>query len=206
MGGVDMMANGLARPQAWMGILLAGVAAILLVHGARAGLGQFHYFRAKYGPDAKSPEAIAARARRAAALYPFNYRLCLVAGQAAFAQGGGEGDSAPRREALLRARAWCERGLYLNPHMLELRWLKTRIIGEEESPDAAIRYWREYVDWDYWRPQNHAALVRLCVRADRWDDVNRELEVIRGTEEFASTLQFVDEVRRRASPVSEAGN
>lgn len=186
------------------GLLLLAASAVLAVRGAQASLGQFHYFRAKYGAESQSPGSVVDRARRGVAAYPPNYRLCLLAGQTKLGQGTAEGARVDQ-EQLSQARSWCERGLYLNPYMLELRWLKTLILWDGGSPDEAIEYWREYVDWDYWRPQNHSALARLYARAGRWDDASRELATIRGTEEFEPARKYLEDSRREAEPSASGG-
>jgi hypothetical protein len=33
------------------------------------------------------------------------------------------------------------------------------------DPAASLAYWREFLDWDFWSPHNHAVLADLQARA-----------------------------------------
>lgn len=160
--------------------LLKGVALVLLltggwgtVHAVRVAAAQVLYHAVKYGTQTDADELLRL-AEQAYRLYPFHYWLCAWAGELAYERRmAADGSEQARRVAA--AETWCQRGLQVNPYLLELRELKARLLARK-SPAAAAAYWREYVDWHFWFPDNHAFLAELYAEAGDFDLALEELK------------------------------
>jgi hypothetical protein len=161
----------------------AGLAALALcgvVYGARAALAQAIYHQAKYGIARNNPAGILRRCREAHRLYPYNYRFCVWAAEQAY-DNRLETDGRESLDRIEAASLWCDRGLALNPYQTSLRLLRTRLLGRQ-SATAAVAYWREYTDWHFWEPYNHAFLVELYARAGDYGAAIDELAWVKGSE------------------------
>jgi len=179
---------------------LAGV-----VRSLRAEAAQLLYYDSKFGANRPDVATLDERCRRAEALYAPNYYFpLLTAEQAYHARYDAAGQLIPGQVAL--ARHWCERGLELNPYRTELRQLRTRLL-ELESPEAALAYWRECLDWAYWDPYNHAVMVELYCRVGRFEEALEHLRLIKGMDyyDYASRV-YRDALLAdmRTGPVSAA--
>jgi hypothetical protein len=184
---------------------LVGAVAILLgafgmVRATRAGLAHATYHRLKYGrrSDATPPglsRADQARAERAHRLYPWNAGLCQWAADRAFYDGPGP-DRLSEAERRRLADEWCQRGLALNPHDRPLRLIRARSLALG-SPSAGLASWREYLDWHYWDPYNHAVLASLHAQAGDYERALDALEMAHGSPHDASTRAEILEAWRR---------
>jgi hypothetical protein len=76
---------------------------------------------------------------------------------------------------------WGRRAVALNPWSPQARMLEVNRLARNSLPEA-IRYWEEYVDWQYWSPHNHLPLVDLYARAGMFDLALRKVQFLRGTE------------------------
>ena len=178
---------------AW--VSLAAILAVLsaggLVHGIRAALANTLYFQAKYGSEKDNPVAIFGLYEQAHRWYPFNYNFCILAAETAYYSSFGVDPKEAARRRLLAAR-WCDTGLQLDSYKSQLRVLRTRLLAMESLP-AAIRYWNDYVDWQYWAPCNHAVLVELYSLSGDFDKALESLALIRGSDSYdEASRKFVE--------------
>jgi tetratricopeptide (TPR) repeat protein len=181
------------KKSAW--VSLAAILAVLsvcgLVHGIRAALANTLYFQAKYGSEKDNPTAIFALYEQAHWWYPFNYNFCILAAETAYYSSFAVDPKEAARRRLLAAR-WCDTGLRLDFHKSQLRLLKTRLLATDSLP-AAIRYWNDYVDWQYWEPYNHAVLVELYAQAGDFDKALESLALTKGSDSYNdASRKFVE--------------
>ncbi len=161
------------------GLLLFALSVLYAAHGVRAGAGQCLYRSSKILLD-RSPDIDTALARCETAfrIYPHSYHMCRWIGwQAYTSRRSSKGDVIPERVAA--ARAWCDRGLALNDRERGLRELSARLKART-SPAEALEEWEEYVDWDFWRPRNHAVTVELAIRAGDLGKASGALRWVKG--------------------------
>ena len=172
-----------------VGLAMLAVSLGGIIYGTRACMAHREYFVAKFGRDILSTEAIAERCERAHRLYPFNYYFAQwTAEQAYFGRDSAESDSAAR---LRIAACWCERGLALNRYKSPLRMLKTNLL-RRDSVKAAVAYWEEYVEWNFWNPHNHAVLAELYSAQGRIGKALQSLRLVKGSEYYAQARHAVD--------------
>lgn len=142
--------------------MFAGAAGI--VYGGRAALSHWLYHRVKYGAERDlDAAAILRRGETAFRLYPFSYHLCEFMAETAWEARFGEG-GAVRDDMAAAANDWCRRGLVLNRRSRRLNELAARGLALR-SPAASVAFWRKYVQWDFWQPDNHAVLADLQIGA-----------------------------------------
>ena len=84
----------------------------------------------------------------------------------------------------------CNAGLRCNPYNGQLKLIKTRLF-EEKSVAEAIAYWRDYVDWEFWRPYNHAVMSELYSEAGNIEKAQDELMWLKGSEYYEETRKFL---------------
>jgi tetratricopeptide (TPR) repeat protein len=184
---------------------LAGATALLLglagiAHASRAGLAHAIYHRLKYGSRAEGvppglSRADQSTAERAHGLYPWNASLCEWVADCAFYDGPGPDDlDEPERRRL--ARLWCQRGLALNRYGRPLHLIRARERAIESAP-AGLACWREYLDWHYWDPYNHAVLASLHAKAGEYEHALDALEMARDSEHYAVARAEILEAWRR---------
>jgi hypothetical protein len=179
-------------------VLLVVISVAGVVYGSRVWQAQRLYFESKYGTASDDPARIIDNCRRAYALYPFNYRFCLLAAEAAHDSAAKlTGDEAKARLAL--AELWCRRGIVLNPYPRGFQWLLSEFLWKQ-SPEFAIDTWRRYVDWDFWSPYNHSVLADMYVKAGDIARAEKELAWTKDSEYYAPTLQLIAEKKRAATP------
>ena len=183
------------------GALLA-VSVFGIVYAARASISYAVYYSAKYGDAAMNAAAVLERCERASSLYRFNYHLCSLATHTAYDayQLTPELDAPARARLLALTRAWCQRGLALNWYNRDLRWYKAQLLWEE-SPAKGLEFWREYVEWDFWFPANHAVLAGMYARSGDFENARKELGWTQGSDWYPSTSETIaqEEARRAAS-------
>lgn len=157
------------------GLLLFALSVLSFVHGVRAGYSQCLYRSSKILLERGSDiETALARCETAYRIYPYSYHMCSWIGQQAYSsRRSSQGDVIPDRVAA--ARTWCDRGLVLNDRLKSLQKLSARLKART-SPAEALADWEEYVDWDFWRPRNHALTVDLAIRAG---DLGKAAEALR---------------------------
>jgi hypothetical protein len=163
-----------------IGLILLVVSALGIVHGVRTAVGQWLYRGAKYGPAREDPERVFEMLEIARGLDPRNYYACVFAEETAFHASVDE-NGRPREDLLRICRRWCERGLALNRYNRSLRLRWAGLLARKDI-HGAIAYMREYVDWFFWHPHNHAVLAELYAKAGDFDKAQRELNLIDGME------------------------
>ncbi len=155
-------------------LLLFGLAAT--VWSVRAAVGQNQYAELLMHPcDA---EAELRLARRAFLAYPRNYAICIRAADTAFKAAEAAPDSETAGRLWGEADYWVGRGMDLNPHLMELHYLKARLLARQDAV-AAAEAWKVYVDWHFWDPNNLEILARFQEAAGRDQDALQTLQVLK---------------------------
>ncbi|MFO7871299.1 MAG: hypothetical protein R6V03_07705 [Kiritimatiellia bacterium] len=172
------------------GVLLSVIGLAGAAHACRSSLAQFMYLNAKYGTRVRDVRGIVRRCRSAHRLYPYNYYFCAFTAERLYRERSGA-DGSVLADRIELARFWCEEGLDLNPYKRKLRSLKARLLAIE-SPERAARYWDEFVQWDFWRPSNHAILVDLYVQAGKLAEAARSLKWLEGTKYHDPAAEQID--------------
>lgn len=160
-------------------LVLLLVSAAGTFHAVRAAAAAALYHRVKYGRCHSDPVAIFRVSEQSIRLYPLNYYLCIWAAETAY-YTSLRADTAEAERRLKIAEYWCDKGLYLNEYKSQLCLLKARLL-RRRSPAAAAAYWREYVDWHFWEPYNHAVLVDLYAQSGDYDRALRALQWVKGS-------------------------
>jgi hypothetical protein len=156
--------------------LLLSVSVWGIAQGTRAGLSQVLYASAKYGAACRRDSAAALRrCEQAYQFYPHSYFLCEFAAERAYADRAA-GDTSWTGIV----ERWCDRGLAANPHARRIRELAARALSVE-SPQAAVEYWQRYVDWDFWRPDCHAVMLELRLKAGDFSGAMESLRWLEGS-------------------------
>lgn len=180
------------------GVLLVVTAACGVTRSVRAALAQSIYYRTKFGSLSGQfePEEVERRCLAANRLYRHNYYFSILTAEACYYGRFDRvtGEDKPGRVEI--ANYWCDAGLRLNNYQQPLRRLKARLLART-SPAEAVAYWRAYVDWHFWEPQNHAVLAELYAGAGDLDGAVAELYWTRGTEHEATARRAIDEAWRR---------
>jgi len=165
------------------GAALASLSLLGMWHGARAALAFAGYHHARYSSARSAiPREVSVRCSAAYRLYPHNYYFCVWTAEKLYYEGDAAGADA---EAV---RVWCDRGLDLNPHKRQLQLLKAHLLAEE-SPALAVEWWERYLDWQFWEPFNHVAMVHFCAQAG---DFAKGREALR----WASPSPHYEEARK----------
>ena len=187
------------EPARKIALMVTGFALLLLsvagiVYSSRVWLAQELYFNSKFGSASGDPARILENCRRADALYPFNYRFCLLAAETAHDSAATlTGDEAKERLAV--AEKWCRRGIVLNPYPRGFNWLMSEFLWPH-SPEMAVDIWKKYVDWDFWSAYNHSVLASLYARIGDFPGAEKELAWTRNSEYYALTSQLIAEKKR----------
>ena len=171
-------------------VLLLSSSVLGITRAIRASAGYGIYHGARYGQRSENVNASLAACSSAYRYYPYNYNFAELCAEKAYYEAMSvTGDE---REYLLSAAAhWCDTGLRLNYYRGKLRMLKARLMAMD-SPAGAVTYWKAYVDWHYWEPQNHSELAALHAEAGDFDEAFRALDIIKGR-------PFYDEGRKRVN-------
>lgn len=173
------------------GLALVAVSVAGAIYAVRAGWSQHLYWRVKYGPERRDVDAVLRLGATAHRLYPHNYNLCMWIAEHAPSRSGSD-----LAGAYGLAEEWCDRGLSLNPYPRGLRFLKMCLLHRTSVADA-LAYWKEYVEWQFWEPYNHAVLVDLYVATGQLDEAERSLHWVKGSPHFKNAKQLLDAARRR---------
>ncbi len=165
-----------------IGIGLTALGLLGTVYSVQVARSHRTYHAVKYGALSEASPAVVADACEAAfALYPHNYYLSIEAAKRLWPTR--DASPAERTAALAQVERWCERGLAQNPYPWKLRHMKMRLLAQT-SPDAAADYWRQYVDWQFWKPLNLRILVERYVRAGRLAEAAEILPLLKGRPEY----------------------
>ncbi len=156
-----------------IGVVLLVLALAGAVFAAKAAVASRLSFQSQFGSERDDVEKVLDNCRRAYALYPHNYYFSIYAAEMAYYRAP-EAQGSVRSSRLRQANLWCDRGLQQNPYKSQLRRLKTRFLWED-SPAKAIEYWRDYTDWHFWEPHNHATLAELQARAGEFEEAEKSL-------------------------------
>jgi len=175
--------------QTIVGLVLVALSLLGVIHGVRAGVAQCLYREAKYGPQSADTDHVVDLCRRAYAWYPWNHYFSILASEQAYYTADAVTGIA-RRNRLLQAQFWCDRGLVQNPWRSQLRRLHTRFLWAE-SPSRAIRYWEAHTAWQFWEPYNHAVLAELYAKAGEFDKAEQALKWVQGAPEYEPTKTLV---------------
>lgn len=167
----------------FIGVVLLAVSFYGVVHAARASLAHAMYHQAQYGSARDNPTGIFRRCENAYRLYPYNYYFCIWTAEKAYYTRFDVGKEGTERRLRI-ARRWCDAGLELNFYKSQLRLLKTRLL-ERNSVADAIKYWEEYVEWQFWEPYNHAVLVEMHATAGDFSKALTSLTWVEGSKHYA---------------------
>lgn len=172
-----MKAYDRIRVDQWFLTVVGAVLLVLSVAGAvfaaKAAVASRLSFQAQFGSGCDDVEQVLDHCRIAYSLYPHNYYFSIYAAEMAYYRAP-EVQGRIRAHRLRQASLWCDRGLKQNHYKSQLRRLKTRFLWEE-SPEKAIAYWRDYTEWHFWEPFNHATLAELQARAGEFEEAEKSL-------------------------------
>lgn len=178
-------------------MLLISVAGVW--HATRAARAHALMYHAVFGETRREPDQALLHLHRAYLLYPHSYHLATHAASLAwyqFVRAADAGEEADAERYLDQVRHWTRIGLYRNPYPLQLRWLNQRLLEMDESIEAAIDYWERHTEWHFWYAYNHAVLADLYIRAERWEDAEKTLPMLRRSPYYKETVEFLNEARR----------
>jgi hypothetical protein len=176
------------------GKLVAGVALIAagvlgFLHSARAAVASWDYYRARYAAGAARPDEVLRICERAYRRYPANHWLSQWAMDVAFADRNS-GSREQWQACIEEAALWTGRGLRQNRYDGRLRQMSARLMSRR-SPEAAVDYWREYLDWAFWSPEHHYVMIELCLAAGDYPGALESLRWIEGTPRAAEGRALV---------------
>jgi hypothetical protein len=193
-----------------LAVALVGVGVYGALYAIQAARAQAMYHTAKYGAAKEDAKQILRLAEAAQYLYPNNYYFCIWAAEKAYYTSLGA-DKKEAQELIADSERWCETGLALNHYKSQLRLLKTHLL-ERKSVTDALKYWNQYVEWQFWDQYNHAVLAELYAKTGDFDKSFDELRWVKGSEHYSATAKRINEAwkkdmtlklpsRRRAKPV-----
>ncbi len=180
-----------------MGIGAAGMVLVSVcgtVHAVRTAISYAGYYQIKYGGEQTALWQKLDKAEDVYDLYPWNYNLCIWCAEKAYYNRFEDGRE--QEELIDSAEKWCERGLDLNKFKSQLRLLKARLLARESSAEAA-EYWREYVQWDFWRPYHHAVLAEFYIGAGKLWEAADELRWLQNSEYYDDISEKIREAWRK---------
>lgn len=155
-------------------LLIFGVAAS--AWAVRAAIGQTRYESLLMHP--REPEQELSLARRSFRAYAWNYAICIRAADTAFKAAEMVTDPEIAGKMWREADYWVGRGLDLNPRLMELHYLKARMLARH-SPEAATVAWKAYSDWHFWEPRNLEILGRFQEMAGRDEEALKTVELLK---------------------------
>jgi len=182
------------------GVIVLAISIAGIVQGSRAGIAQGLYWQAKFGSVKDYPRdvrlgATLRRCESAYRWYPYNYWFSIWTAETVWHERCDRlGREVPER--VDGAALWCDRGLALNRHKSQLRLLKARLL-ERDSAARAMRYWEEYVEWQFWEPYNHAVLAELRAKAGDYAGAVAALEWVGGSRHYEQAARMVNEAWNR---------
>lgn len=160
-----------------------------LYHGIQVFRAQRLYYEAKYGQSNTDTRKITSLCEQAHRLYPYNYFFYIWAADHAFQKASHLKDL-ERKEMISSVEFLCNAGLLCNPYNGQLKLIKTHLLEERSLADA-IAYWRAYVDWEFWRPYNHAVMSELYSKTEDIEKAQDELMWLKGTEYYEDTRKLL---------------
>ncbi|MBN2300920.1 MAG: hypothetical protein JXN60_00255 [Lentisphaerae bacterium] len=190
-----VFASGIKKLQILLCAIVMVASTFGIAYGCRAALAQITYYRIKYIQPDISLRSVARRAEKAFERYPYNYYLCIfIAEKYYFERYDTYGNEIAER--VEESAYWCDKGLSLNPYRSQLRRLKTRLL-RRESLSKAIKYWRKFVEWDFWNPHHHAVLADLYIEAGDFEKAQESLAWVEDFEEYEGLLRDLYEAWKR---------
>ena len=177
------------------GLLLIAIAVFGGVQAVRAGWAQHLYWRVKYGDQRGDVDAILRKGSVAHGVYPYNHNLCMWVAEHALSRAASVGTPAGTDDPYALVQEWCERGLSLNPYPRRMRFIKMYLI-RRISPEEALQYWNEYVEWQFWEPYNHAVLVDLYAACGQLVEAEDSLRWVEGSPHFPAAKQRLAQARK----------
>lgn len=178
------------------GVFLVFFSLFGAIYASRVAVAQWVYFKFRYGSESKAPlDDITAKCLDAFAMYPHNYYFSIVVAERNYyerADAEGPGEDA----RLAKSELWCDRGLAQNFHKSQLRLLKTRILARH-SIDEAILFWRDYVEWQFWEPYNHAVLAEMYLERGDFAEASKSLQWVKGTVHYPESVRKFNEAWER---------
>lgn len=125
----------------------------------RAAVGARLYSRLYFGKhDAETELRLS---RKAFSWNPRFYSLCIRAAKTAYIAAQAESDPEKASGFYREAGYWVSRGLDLNPRLMELHFLRARLLAVQGKPVEAAEAWKSYVNWHFWDPDNLEILARF---------------------------------------------
>lgn len=172
-----------------IGIILLSISAFYTVYSVRTGAAQVIYIQAKntqtvHNAFVAEKDDIFRQCQKAQRLYPYNHLLLSWGAEEAFARSETS-TGAEKVYYIDLADKLCDRGLALNPYLMPLPFIKTKLLCMR-SIDDATTYWETYVEWDYWNSYNHAVLSGLYAADGKFGQAISSLQLIKGTEDYAA--------------------
>jgi hypothetical protein len=186
-----------------LGVYLILVGFIATAWSARAAFGQQRY--ADILMKDHDPETELRLARQAFRGYSHSYALCILAAEAAFK--AAESATAPESASRFynEAEYWVTRGLDLNPWLMELHYLKARLLVRRDSPAAAVTAWRDYSEWHFWDPRNLEILAQFQEDAGQWDEAMRTMEWLKPWPQYDAMRERI-RAKRDSAPAKTGAN
>ncbi len=158
-----------------VGVYLILFGLLAFVWSVRASMGQRLY--EKILTEKRTPEQELQLARQSFHLYSRNYALCIRAATTAFETAGKESNPERVEFYFTEADYWVSRGLNLNPWLMELHFMKAKLVGRT-SPQAAADVWQAYVDWHFWEPRNLQLLAEFQEAAGREQEARKTRDLL----------------------------
>lgn len=176
----------------------------LTVHAAVMARSQSLYYDAKYGSLRNDDPSALAALDAAHDLNAANYNVCEHAARRAwdFANLTTGVTQTVLRE---QARLWCDRALTMNPYQRSMRWMHAQQLARENA-GLGLAAWQAYVEWEFWRPENHLILADMALNAGRLDVAEQALLWAAGAADYAAMAARIKAERERATqPHAENG-
>ncbi len=196
------------RSERTLGVAIAvcflPVLLFLTVHAAVMSRSQCLYYQAKYGSLRDDDSAALAALDSAHDIDEGNYNVCEHAARRAWDCAGrttGEARNAMREQA----RLWCDRALIVNPYQRSMRWMHAQQLARED-PAQGLAAWQDYVEWEFWEPDNHLILADMALNARRLDLAEQALRWAEGTPGYAAMAARIKQERERAATTPQAEN
>lgn len=166
------------------GVVLSIFSGWGIIYAIRVSIAQLIYHHNKFGTNASGYVAheVNTRCEDAYNFYKHNYYFSILAAEKAWYEHINVSNDVKQKELLAFATKWCDIGLDQNKFRSQLRLLKARLLFKE-NPSQAINYWKEYVEWDFWYPYNHAFLAEMYIDNAEYEKALKTLELIRPFEE-----------------------
>lgn len=159
-------------------LMIFGVAAA--IWSIRASIGQARYASLLMHP--RDPPGELTLARNAFRLYPRNYAVCIRAADTAFKASEAATNAPDAEHFRSEAEYWVERGMDLNPRLMELHYLKARLMARQ-NPAAAAAAWKAYSDWHFWDSGNLEILARFQDEAGLKDEAAQTRNLLKNRKE-----------------------